>query len=330
MQPVSITWILVCILSASAHDELEDITSLLQLQPSHKVQEGHAASISVPSSRSGPTSPSDTYTLNDGYKMPVLGLGTYLMEPGNETYTTVLAALKMGYRMIDTASYYQNEGDVGRAIRDSGIPRSEIWVSTKVWNDDHGYDKCIQAGMKSNMTLGVGYIDLLLIHWPTGGEVPETYKALMHLRDIGLTRSIGVSNFEISDLEMLQGLPTPAVNQIQLHPFNYNSTDIMVPSRFDLIEYCNAAQIQVQAYGSVLTGRDDLLSAADDIAAHYEKTAYQVMLRWALDKNFQVIPKSTHIDYLADNFDVFDFTLTAEDTKLLETLPFTGIPLYWR
>mmetsp|Transcript_28056 Transcript_28056/g.49745 ORF Transcript_28056/g.49745 Transcript_28056/m.49745 type:complete len:322 (-) Transcript_28056:110-1075(-) len=314
MQPVSITWILVCILSASAHDELEDITSLLQLQPSHKVQEGHAASISVPSSRSGPTSPSDTYTLNDGYKMPVLGLGTYLMEPGNETYTTVLAALKMGYRMIDTASYYQNEGDVGRAIRDSGIPRSEIWVSTKVWNDDHGYDKCIQAGMKSNMTLGVGYIDLLLIHWPTGGKIVETYKALMHLRDIGVTRSIGVSNFEVSDLDMLQGLPTPSVNQIQLHPLNYQSST-------PLIERCRAAQVQVQAYGSVLTGRSDLLSSANDIGAHYNKTSYQVMLRWALDKNFQIIPKSTHTDYLAENFDVFDFTLTAEDTNFLESLP---------
>jgi len=257
----------------------------------------------------------DVYDLNDGQKMTVIGLGTYRMQPGNETYSSVLAALKMGYRMVDTAALYRNEADVGRAIRDSGIPRSQIFVTTKIWDTSHGYNLALNAGLRSNATLGVGYIDLLLMHSPSTGKIVETYDAMFHLSEIGVTRSIGVSNFGVAHMEALKRYcrPVPTVNQFELHPLNFKS-------RKAVVDYCEKANIVVQAYGSVLSGHDDLLEMAQRIALSYNKTEAQVMLRWALDKSYQVIPKSTHTEYLAEDLDVFDFNLSDEDATSLESL----------
>mmetsp|Transcript_137725 Transcript_137725/g.243331 ORF Transcript_137725/g.243331 Transcript_137725/m.243331 type:complete len:319 (-) Transcript_137725:345-1301(-) len=269
----------------------------------------------------GPLSSTDTFELNDGLKMPIIGVGTFRIPPGNDTYSSVLAALKIGYRMVDTAEYYQNEADVGKAIRDSGIPRSEVFVTTKISSNHHNrYDEAIKAGMESNAKLGLDYIDLLLIHSPRPGRIVECYDAILHLRDQGIVRSVGVSNFGTPHLEALKNYcrPTPAVNQFELSPLTYRE-------RNDLVEYCGNAGILVQPYGSLLKGRKDLLSLSRRIAAAHNKTEAQVMLRWALDKSFQVIPKSTHVSYLAENFHVFDFTLSQEETGELDTLPQTQL-----
>lgn len=308
----------------AAEGEEEDLASaseaLSLLQLGARPQAG---AVGVRRSRGGPRSSNATYRMADGRRMPVIGLGTYRIPPGNNTYSSVLAALELGYRMVDTAEMYGNEADVGRAIRDSGVPRSQVFVATKIWNSDHQYDLAIDAGLKSNETLGLGYIDLLLMHSPAG-RIVETYDAMVRLRDMGVARSIGVSNFGVRHLEALREAcrPTPAVNQFELHPLNFRS-------RADLVEYCRNSSVLVQAYGSVLSGHEDLLSKAGGIAAAHNRTEAQVMLRWALDKGFQVIPKSTHADRLAEDLDVFDFRLTAAEIEDLDGLPQVAIQDYW-
>lgn len=261
-----------------------------------------------------------TYSLNDGHNIPMIGLGTYRMSPGTATYTAVRTALEVGYRMFDTARIYMNEADVGRAIRDSKVPRSEIFVSTKIWNDDHGYDRALAAGKLSNQALGLGYIDLLLIHSPFGpaflpGRIIETYDALLDLQKQGVVRSVGVSNFGVQHLKALADYcrPAPVVNQVELHPLAFSA-------RQDLVRYCKSHDILIQPYGSVLSGHGELLSLAHAAATVHNKTAAQVMLRWALDHGFQVIPKSTHRQWIQENADVFDFTLTKEELSSLDSL----------
>lgn len=307
--------------ACSGQNDVEDIASFLQVPSPRKQlkQDAGVESASASLDRSGPMSPSDTYKLSDGYEMPVIGLGMFQMKPGNESYSTVAAALKMGYRMFDCAELYGNEEDLGQAIRDSGIPRSEIFITTKL-TFQFTYDEAVKALTESNAKLGLGYVDLMLVHRPNGYDL-EAWDALVHMREIGVTRSIGISNYDSNykhgffvDELRKAGRPIPAVQQIELHPLVWHDES-------PIVEKCKQAGIQVQAYGSVLHGHDDLMSAATAIGSKYNKTGYQVMLRWALDKGFQVIPKSTHVQYLAENLDVFDFTLTAEDTKSLEGLP---------
>lgn len=260
------------------------------------------------------------YDLNDGYKMPALGLGVYRVSPGKTTYETVKAALELGYRMIDTAHYYGNEADVGRAVRDSGIPRSEIFVTSKLWDGDHGCAKAYAGGVASNKKLGLDYIDLYLIHTPGvfgRGKIVETYDALLQLKADGVVRSVGVSNFNIQHLEALKehGRPTPALNQIELHPLVWED-------RKELVQYCKDNGILVQAYGSILSGHWNLMDKADDLVEPHGKTPAQILLRWALDQGFQVIPKSTHKSRQAENMDVFDFSLSdAEIETLNKELP---------
>jgi len=264
-----------------------------------------------------------SYTLHDGYQMPVIGFGTYRIDPGNDTYETVTMALEEGYRMFDTAEAYDNEADVGQAIRDFGIPRSQVFVQTKIAPWNHGGSKALEAGRQSNAALGLGYIDSLILHAPVGGKIVETYDALVQLRAEGVTKSIGVSNFNVTHLEALAThcRPTPVVNQFEMHPLIYNE-------RLELVEYCRSHGILVQAYGSVLSGEQDLLALAEPIAAAHGKTAAQVMLRWALEQGFQIIPKSTHREYMAENLDVFDFGLTPTEMDSLNSLP-GKLDEYW-
>eukprot|EP00746_Dinoflagellata_sp_MGD_P137152 gnl/MRDRNA2_/MRDRNA2_70975_c0_seq1.p1 gnl/MRDRNA2_/MRDRNA2_70975_c0~~gnl/MRDRNA2_/MRDRNA2_70975_c0_seq1.p1 ORF type:complete len:390 (+),score=66.37 gnl/MRDRNA2_/MRDRNA2_70975_c0_seq1:77-1171(+) len=274
-----------------------------------------------------PTKPTDVYTLNDGNHIPVIGVGVYRVKPGKTTYDTVLAALNLGYRMIDTAAFYENEGDVGRAIRDSGIPRSQVFVTTKLKDTDHGFDQAIRAGHLSNTTLGLGHIDLYLIHSPgmlAPGKIVETWNALVQLKKEGVTRSIGVSNFGVAHLEALEkhGLQVPAVNQFELHP-------MVMKERSGVVTYCKKHNVLVQPYGSVFSGHDELLQKFSSMAEKHHKTHAQLLLRWALDQNFCVIPKSTHLERLKENFNVFDFSLSDSEIASMSSLSGGRLKDYW-
>lgn len=256
-----------------------------------------------------------TYNLSDGHTIPALGLGVYRVAPGKQTYNTVASALKMGYRMIDTATVYGNEEDVGQAIKDSGIPRSEIFVTSKLWDSDHGYQEALVAGTKSLERIGLDYLDLYLIHSPGqytkgGGKIVETWDALLKLQKDGKFRSVGVSNFGVAHLQALKehGRPLPAVNQFEVHP-------LIAAERAPLVKYCKENTILVQAYGSVLSGHEDLMARMSKVAAQHKKTTAQVLLRWALEQGYQVIPKSTHAERQAENMNVFDFSLTNEQVS---------------
>jgi len=238
--------------------------------------------------------PTATYTLNDGNSIPVIGFGTYRIPAGAQTYNSVKSALELGYRMIDTAKVYGNQADVGRACRDSGIPRSDLFVTSKLWDTSHGYRQALQAGRNTAQQLGLDYVDLYLIHSPgqcsrDGGKIVETWDALLRLQSEELVKSVGVSNFGVAHLQALEqhGRQLPVVNQFELHPFVYKE-------RQDVVEYCRNRNILVQPYGSILSGHSSWLQRVSDLAQAYHKTPAQVLLRWALDQGFQVIPKSTH------------------------------------
>lgn len=273
--------------------------------------------------------PAAKYRLNDGNEIPVLGCGTYRIPAGDCTYNTVKTALELGYRMIDTAELYGNQGDVGRACRDSGIPRSEIFVTSKLWDSSHGYDCALRAGRATVQQLGLGYVDMYLIHSPgqcsrKGGKIIETWDALLKLQEEGLVKTVGVSNFGLAHLQALEdhGRKVPAVNQFELHPFVYSE-------RPDVVDYCRSKNIIVQPYGSILSGHSSWLQPLSGMAEFYGKTPAQVLLRWALDLGFQVIPKSTHRERIAENMEIFDFSLSQEHISALNSAGGGRLPDYW-
>src|SRR5437879_4004601 len=187
-------------------------------------------------------------TLNDGNQIPVLGLGMWQAGSGKATRNAVAVALQIGYRLFDTAKLYGNERDLGVAVRESGIPREEVFVTTKLWNNDHGYESALPAFEKSRHELGLDYVDWSLIHWPVPGQRYSASKALLKIHDEGLARSIGVSNYTIRHLEeLLPATPIPpAVNQVEFHPFLYQK---------DLLEFCVKNRIQLEAYSPLKIGR---------------------------------------------------------------------------
>jgi diketogulonate reductase-like aldo/keto reductase len=254
-----------------------------------------------------------TVRLNTGLQMPILGLGVWKMPAGRTTERAVAEALGLGYRLIDTAAMYGNEKDVGAAIRAAGVPREEIFVTTKVWNDDQGYDRTLRAFAKSEAQLNVGPIDLYLIHWPVQGLRSETWRALEKLRKDGRCRSIGVSNYSVAHLEELrqQSSTVPAVDQVEFSPFLFQR---------ELLERCKARGIQLEAYAPLTRGQrlDDPRIAT--IATEHGKTPAQVVLRWALQHGVVVIPKSTHVERLRENAGVFDFSLSPTQLEALDHL----------
>lgn len=255
-------------------------------------------------------------TLNNDVNMPMLGLGVYKVEDGSVTFDTVKAALDAGYRLIDTAAIYQNEESVGRAIRESNVPREEIFVTTKLWNEFHGFDEALQAFKDSLDRLGLDYVDLFLIHWPMPrfGKFVETYKALEQLYEEGKVRAIGVSNFEVSHLEqIIQSCSiVPAVNQVEIHPYL---------SQKELIAFCQRYDIQIQAWSPLMKGREALTDPViTDIAARHGKSPAQVILRWHLQNGVAVIPKSVTPSRIRENIEVFDFTLTKEEMHAIDGL----------
>jgi len=249
--------------------------------------------------------------LNNGVSMPLLGLGVYLMRPGRETYEAVKAALEVGCRLVDTASFYRNEEDVGRAVRDSAIPREEVFITTKLWNDDHGYDATLRAFDASLERLDLGTIDLYLIHFPVPNLRQESWRALEKILAGGRARAIGVSNYTERHLKDLlsHASVVPAVNQVEFSPFLYQR---------DLLEFCRKQRIQLEAYAPLTAGRrlhDPRITA---IAQKHGRTNAQVLLRWAVQHGVVVIPKSTHADRITENARVFDFELISEEMSALD------------
>ena len=254
-----------------------------------------------------------TTTLHNGVKMPYFGLGVYKVKDGKEVINTVKTALEVGYRAIDTAALYDNEEGVGQAIKESGIPREKLFITTKVWNTDQGYDKTLKAFEISMKKLGFDYLDLYLIHWPGKDKYVDTWRALEKLYKDGRVRAIGVSNFKIHHLQTLmeQSEKKPVINQVELHPYL---------SQKDLLSFCKKQQIAVEAWGPL--GRGRLLNDPTliEIGQKYGKTAAQVTLRWHLQNDVIVIPKSVTPSRIKENADIFDFELTAEDMERIDAL----------
>ncbi|MCV7205893.1 oxidoreductase [Mycolicibacterium peregrinum] len=253
-------------------------------------------------------------TLNDGNSVPQVGLGVW-QTPAEETVRAVSAALQAGYRHIDTAAAYRNEAETGRGLVDSGVPREDVFLVTKLWNSDQGYDSTLAAFDASLERLGVDYLDLYLIHWPVpaNNAYVDTFKAFSHLRDQGRIRSIGVSNFAPEHLNVLidaTGI-VPAVNQIELHP--------LLPQH-ELREIHARLGIATEAWsplgqGSLLT--DPVITG---IAERHGKTPAQVLIRWHIHLGNIVIPKSVNPERIVSNFDVFDFDLDESDMSAIASL----------
>ena len=251
--------------------------------------------------------------LNNDRKMPLLGLGVYKATGENEAENAIISAVKCGYRMIDTASAYKIEENVGRGIARCGIPRKELFITTKIWNNAQRLGDVEGAFQRSLDRLGLDYIDLYLIHWPVPGCYLSTWKEMEKILSSGRALSIGVSNFEIRHLEELRRVSgiVPAVNQIECHPLCYPK---------ELIDYCQANGIQVQAYAPLARGAyldHDVLCV---MGTKYAHTPAQVGLRWAVQKGISVIPKSVHPDRIESNANIFDFSIDQEDMDLLDTL----------
>ncbi len=253
-----------------------------------------------------------TLKLHNGVEMPILGFGTYQLGSARETQEAVLDALKAGYRLIDTAAMYGNERQVGEALRRSGIPRQKVFITTKLWNSDHGYDAAIAACEKSLERLGLPYIDLYLIHWPVQDLRAETWKALETMLASGKCRAIGVSNYTIRHLEELldHSDAVPAVNQVEFSPYLYQR---------DLLEFCRAHHIQLEAYSPLTKGRRLRDAELIEIAARYSKSPAQILIRWGLQKGLVVVAKSSNENRISENADVFDFTISDEDMDVLDS-----------
>ena len=256
--------------------------------------------------------------LNNGVEIPYLGLGVYQSPPGRITQRIVRYALKIGYRHIDTTMVYGNEADVGSALRESGVRREEVFITTKLWNSNQvGYDSTLQECEQSLRRLGMTYVDLHLIHWPVQGNSNsiEIWRAMVWLLRQGKARAIGVSNYTVDNLnEILQEpdvVVAPAVNQVEFHPFLYQK---------HLLSFCEKNSIQLEAYSPLTRGYRLNHPTILAIAKEHNKTPAQVLIRWSLQHGLVVIPKSIHEDRIRENSQVFDFQLGREDIRLLDSL----------
>jgi diketogulonate reductase-like aldo/keto reductase len=254
-----------------------------------------------------------TFELHNGVAMPYFGLGVFQVDDGDEVIQAVKDALSAGYIHIDTASLYGNERGVGQAVATSGIPRKEIFITSKVWNSNQGYDSTLRAFDTSMKLLGLDVLDLYLVHWPVKGKYIETWKALERLYAEGLVRAIGVSNFLLHHLEDL--LPhcttVPMVNQMEFHPR-------LVQQK--LIDFCSSQKIQYEAWSPLMQGKIFQIKELQVLASKYRKNVAQLVLRWNLQKGVVTIPKSVHRDRIISNAQIFDFEITAEDMQAIDDL----------
>jgi 2,5-diketo-D-gluconate reductase A len=251
--------------------------------------------------------------LNDGNEIPLLGLGVWRVPDGPKCVNAVRWALEFGYRHIDTAQAYGNEESVGRALRDSGLARDEVFITTKFYP---GHGDPVAEAEQSLRRLGVDRVDLYIIHWPQGGPT-WAWEGMERARERGHATSIGVSNFSATELEQVaaNGGTTPAVNQVQFSPFEF---------RAGLLEDCERRGIALEAYSPLGTGGHLDDPTVTEIAERLERTPAQVLIRWCLERRIPVIPKSTHRDRIEENGQVFDFTLPDEDMAALDALDRTG------
>lgn len=255
----------------------------------------------------------DVTTLHNGVKMPWFGLGVYLSQEGQETINAVKEAIKAGYRSIDTAAFYKNEESVGQAIKEAGVPREELFITTKVWNTDQGYESTLAAFNESLKKLDLEYIDLYLVHWPVKEKYKETWKALETLYKEGKVKAIGVCNFQIHHLEDLlaDAEIAPMVNQVECHPRL---------TQKELLSYCQEHQIQLEAWSPL--GRGKMLEepTLKGLAAKYKKSVAQIILRWDLQCGIVTIPKSVKKQRILENADIFDFELSQEDMNSIDSM----------
>jgi diketogulonate reductase-like aldo/keto reductase len=251
--------------------------------------------------------------LNDGSRMPWVGLGVYRIAAGKPCLRAVAHALSVGYRHIDTAALYGNEEDVGRAVRESGIAREQVFVVTKLWNSEQGYASAIKACNESLARLKLDYLDLYLIHWPEPGKRLDSWRALVELRKQGKCRSIGVSNYTIAHLEELMAHSdvAPSVNQVEFSPFLFQR---------ELLDFCRTHAIQLEAYCPLTRGEKLGDPVVTKVARRHRKTPAQVLLRWALQHEVAVIPKSGQPARITENADLFDFALDTRDMAALDAL----------
>lgn len=246
-----------------------------------------------------------TVPSNQSVSIPILGLGVWKSRP-KECFEAVKFALESGYRHIDTAAIYGNEADVGAAIRESGVKRSDIFLVTKLWNADQGYEEAQKAIDVSLQKLGTDYVDMYLIHFPVSGKRNESWKALEKIKQEGKTKSIGVSNFMVPHLEELlkETDIVPAMNQVEFHPFLQDT---------ELKNYCNDKGILLEAYSPLAHGQKLEDERVTRLAKKYNKSNAQILIRWSLQAGNVVIPKSKNPIRIKENADVFDFQLSPED-----------------
>nr|WP_299418417.1 aldo/keto reductase [uncultured Emticicia sp.] len=249
--------------------------------------------------------------LNNGHQMPLLGLGVYDMY-NREAEQAVLWALETGYRLIDTAEMYKNETEIGNAVRESGIKRTDLFVTTKVNNSDQGFDKTLRAFDESLKKLNIDYIDLYLVHWPIKTTRKDTWLALEKLYTEGRVKAIGVANYLVPFLTELESYASivPAVNQVEFSPYLYLK---------DLEEVCKQKKIQLQAYTPLVRGMRMNDPKLQSLAQKYDKTPAQIILRWALQHGVSSIPKSANLQRIKENFDVFEFEISQTDMDYIDT-----------
>ncbi|MEM9328000.1 MAG: aldo/keto reductase [Bacteroidota bacterium] len=252
-------------------------------------------------------------TLSNGIAMPSIGLGVLKAQDGQEVENAVLSALKNGYRSIDTAAAYRNEAGVGSALAKSGLAREEVFLTTKVWNSDQGYEETLAAFERSLAQLQTDYVDLYLIHWPVAGKYKATWRALEKLYKEGKAKAIGVSNFQIHHLEDLMSSAEiiPMVNQVEMHPH------LQQP---DLLEFAKGHSMVLEAWRPIMMGEVNQLPELIAIGTHYGKTPVQVTLRWLVQKGVVVIPKSVTESRIIANADIFDFELSEEEMTAINHL----------
>lgn len=254
--------------------------------------------------------------LNQGSEIPQLGLGVYQSPPGPITQQAVRWALELGYRQIDTAALYENEADVGEAVRASGLPREEVFLTTKLWYTEHGFERAQKAARASLDRIGFSYVDLYLIHWPRADSPKDrldSWRGLEKLQREGLCRAIGVSNYTVRHLEEMRAHSdvVPAVNQVEFHPFVYDP---------ELAGYCERRRIVLEQWAPLTRGRRFDDPSVRAIAEAHGRTPAQILLRWGIQHGFVVLPKSVHRERIEENARIFDFSLAPEEMRRLDAL----------
>jgi diketogulonate reductase-like aldo/keto reductase len=254
-----------------------------------------------------------TTKLHNGVEMPWFGLGVFKVKEGQEVENSVKMAIQAGYRSIDTAAIYKNEEGVGKGIKGAGVPREELFITTKVWNAEQGYETTLKAFETSLKKLGLEYLDLYLVHWPVKGRYVDTWKALEKLYQDGKVRAIGVSNFQIHHLQDVLEIAEvkPMVNQVEYHP---------KLSQLELLNFCKENGIQLEAWSPLMQGELLQNEVLSELSKKYNKSVAQIILRWDLQNGVVTIPKSVKEHRIKENADIFDFEISDEDMQKIHAL----------